>query len=362
MTTSAVEGVIGTSAADGAIGALAARQHGVVAAWQLLDAGLSTTVVYDRVARGLLLRLHRGVYAVGHCRLRREGHWLAAVLAAGRGALLSHRDAAALHGLTPAGASRIDVTTARHLSSTPQLRIHARRQLAPADRSVVDGIPVTTVARTLVDLAEVVSPDRLARALSEAERLRVLDVHEIDAAIERRTSRSRAGLDALRGALAAHARHGAALTRSELEDAFLALVRRAGLPVPRTNAWIEGVEVDALWERERIVVELDGWAFHRTRRAFKRDRTQGMALTVAGYRVMRITHASVIGDPDRIASALFARCSPRPWPRPSDSGTRSSARSPPVAASSRFWSTPGALPALWLRAPAPSRLRPGRLR
>ncbi|HEX4804968.1 MAG TPA: type IV toxin-antitoxin system AbiEi family antitoxin domain-containing protein [Conexibacter sp.] len=286
------------------ISELAARQWGVVARAQLLDAGLSTTMVRDRVRSGHLIRLHRGVYAVGHARLRREGHWLAAVLAVGPGAVLSHRDAAGLHDLRPANHALTDVTTTADRRDAAGLHIHRSRSLDVEDVTTVRGIPVTTVARTLVDLAGAVPLDHLTRAIKEAERRRTFDLRQVEAAMARTRGRRGPGHRALREALAERRALEATLTLSPLEDAFLPLLRNRGLPLPATNATIEGFVVDAVWRAQRIAVELDGWQDHGTRRAFERDRERDAALTAAGWRVVRFTHRQVTARPDHVAHTL----------------------------------------------------------
>jgi very-short-patch-repair endonuclease len=266
---------------------LARRQHGVVTRRQLLDAGLTRTVVQRRLDSGHLLRLHRGVYAVGHAQLRREGRWLAAVLAVGDDAALSHRSAAALHGIRD-GDGVIDVATARRVS-VRGLVIH-RAVLAPEDIATRAGVPVTTVARTLVDLAAVLPPKRVADLLREADRAGRLDAAALRGALDRAGGGCGS---ALRAALDEHERLATSLTRSVLEDRFLALLDADGLPRPLTNHRIEGMEVDAAWPEQRLVVELDGWAFHADRRAFQDDRTRAARLMAAGWVVLRFTHADV---------------------------------------------------------------------
>jgi predicted transcriptional regulator of viral defense system len=284
--------------------ALADRQHGVVARRQLLEAGLTGKAVRGLRERGWLVPLHRGVYAVGHRRLRREAYWLAAVLASGPGSALSHRDAAALHGLRPSNRATVDVTTAdRGHADRPGITLH-RAVLDAADRTTLDAIPVTTVARTLVDLADTLAPDHLAKALSEAERLNVLDLTALEQARARTRGRRGSADRALRAALAEHAHLGATLTRSSLEDAFRALLRQAGLPAPRTNAALHGHEVDALWPDQRLVAELDGYAFHHGRRAFQDDRAKDAALAARGYLVVRFTHDDVVRRGGHVAATL----------------------------------------------------------
>ncbi|MBS1869021.1 MAG: type IV toxin-antitoxin system AbiEi family antitoxin domain-containing protein [Actinobacteria bacterium] len=289
---------------DRVIAALAARQWGVVSRGQLLDAGLSRKQIADRVRAGRLLTLHPGVYAVGHARLRSEGHWLAAVLAAGPGAVLSHRDAAGLHGLRPANHARIDVATTGRARSSAKLQLHRTRVLDADDVTTVSGIPVTTVARTLVDLAGQVPRDHLAKAIKEAERQRTFDLNQVQAAMARTRGRTGRGHRALSAAIEEHATLGLSATDSILEDAVHRLVHDNGLPSPEINAYVEGFKIDATWPAQRIAVELDGWAHHHTRDAFERDRERDATLTAAGWRVVRFTHRQVIHRPDAVVETL----------------------------------------------------------
>lgn len=294
---------------DRLIGALAARQHGVVSRGQLLEAGLTARRIEMRLRSGQLIQLHRGVYAVGHASLRREGRWLAAVLAAGPGAALSHRDAAALHDLRAGGGGRIDVSTPAERRATAAIRVHGRRALDPRDVTTIERIPVTTIARTLVDLAEVVGKQSLAKALSEAERQHKLDVRAIHEALHRTRGRRGPGHAAITKALEEMRVQGATLTRSHLEDRFLALLDANRIVRPRLNARIEGIEGDAVWPRAQLVVELDGWAYHRSRCAFQRDREKGNALTAAGWTVLRFTHDDLTRRPQAVAAQVAAQLS-----------------------------------------------------
>jgi very-short-patch-repair endonuclease len=288
---------------DRAIAALAAAQHGVVSRRQLLDAGLTRLMIQRRLETRRLLPFYRGVYAVGHRRLRREGAWLAAVLAVGRGAALSHREAAALHELRRSDRPTVDVTVAaqRRVSG---LQIHRVRVLEREDVTRVDGIPVTTVARTLVDLAAVVSPHALRKALEEAERSHRLDVRAVEAAMARTRGRNGRSHERVRRVLSELASTTATITRSTLEDSFLALLDAHGLARPQTNASIDGIEVDAMWPAARLVVELDGWEYHRTRHAFQRDRDRANDLTANGWTVLRFTHADVVERPAATARKI----------------------------------------------------------
>jgi len=289
------------------IAALADRQYGVVTRRQLAAIGVDRHAIDRRLARGILVPLHRGVYAFGHRQLRIEGRWLAAVLAAGSGAVLSHRDAAALHGMRAVPESRrVSVTTSAKMKAAQGLWVFARRTLEPADVMTVRGIRVTTPARVLVDLAPMLTAAQLAATLGEADRRGLLDVAEVERALRRTKSRHGQGHARLRAALDAHQRHGAALLRSELEERFLDLVIAAGIPWPRLNARLEGFQVDALWPAERVVVELDGWAHHKEREAAARDRDKTNRLQVAGYVVLRFMHGDLMARPAEVAAAIGA--------------------------------------------------------
>jgi very-short-patch-repair endonuclease len=295
---------------DRALVELADRQHGVVARGQLAAIGVSRTMAEDRIRRGLLVPLHRGVFAVGHRRLRREGFWMAAVLAVGQGAVLSHRNAAALHGLRPTGHTRVEVTTAAQSTSTERIRVYARRRLHPLEITVIDAIPVTTVARTLVDLADVLPAARLTNVVNEAERRAVFDLAAVEAALTRTRHRPGKGHAALKAVLDEYRQCGAQLTRSELEEGFVALIDAAGLPRPRMNLQLGEFEVDAAWPERRLALELDGWAFHRGRHAFERDRVKANALMAKGWTVLRYTHDALTRRPAEIATQLAALLAP----------------------------------------------------
>jgi very-short-patch-repair endonuclease len=289
---------------DRAVARLADGQYGVVARRQLLGVGLGRGAIEARVRRGLLIPLHRGVYALGHRRLTRDGIWLAAVLAAGPDAVLSHRDAATLHGLGRWSYGAVEVSSPRRGVSTSRVRVHERRLLDAADVTAVAGIPVTTVARMLVDLADLLGHQRLLRAVTEAERVQKLDVAAVEAALDRVHGRRGPGRARMRAALEELARHGVQLTREELELALRALIREHELPPARHNAWIDGREVDAFWPHASVVVEADGWEFHRGRAAFARDRAKTNQLTLAGYVVLRFTHDDVVRRPAHVAAAI----------------------------------------------------------
>jgi very-short-patch-repair endonuclease len=289
---------------DGAVAELAARQHGVVALAQLGALGLGPRGVRHRAAAGRLHRLHRGVYAVGHAHVSVQGRRLAAVFACGTNAVVSHRTAADLWGIRGSDSRLIDVTVSPRTGrrAPAGVRLHRVRRLSPDDVTRHEEIPVTTVARTLVDLADALPADALAKAVNETEVRRLLDVTAVEEAIARANGR--------RGAANLHLLTDSVLqpTRSPLEERFLSLLREWGLPEPRVNAPVtvggRNFEVDALWPRERLIVELDGAAFHHTRRAFHADRERDLALATQGYLVVRLTWRALSREPDRVARQL----------------------------------------------------------
>ena len=285
------------------VGKLAGRQHGVIARCQLLALGFSDDSIDRQIGWGDLHMVHRSVYAVGHPRLTLRGRWMAAVLSCGSGALLSHRSAAALWGILPRLGAQPEVTAETDRRHRSGLRIH-RASLLPADRSLIDCIPVTSLTRTLLDLAAVV-PSRLEEAMEKSEQRGQFDLSAVDELIAR--SRGRRGVARLRAAIGAY--REPIFVRSEMERRFLARVRGADLPTPSINAFVEGHEVDALWPEERLVVELDGYEFHRTRRAHERDRRRDDDLALVGYDVVRLTW-SRLGEPD-LADRLVAHLTRR---------------------------------------------------
>lgn len=278
---------------DHAVARLADRQHGVVSREQLLDLGLTPKAIRVRLRGRRLVPLHRGVYAVGHARLTRQGEWLAAVLAAGRGAALSHRSAAVAHRLLPERGRRIDVTSTRRRARTNWIETHHTRALPVSDLTRRDGILVTTVSRTLVDLADVVDARELERAVNEADVERVLDVAAIDAGLRRACGRRGGGDDRLRGVLARH--HGPVLLRSELERRFRTLLAAHALPAAEHNVRVAGWEVDACWPAARLVVELDSRRYHDTLAARARDARKQQELEEAGWTVLRYRKRHLTG-------------------------------------------------------------------
>jgi predicted transcriptional regulator of viral defense system len=281
------------------IAQLADCQHGVIALLQLLGLGLSAAAVRHRVAIGQLHRVHAGVYAVGYPRLTRKGHYMAAVLACGRRSALSHRSAATHRELWYSSRGLIDVISPRRPGRRRAgIDAHTSSTLLARDVEEVDGIPCTSVARTLLDLGAVVPRRVVERAFDEAAFREVLDATAIEDVLARAGHHRGAGV--LRAILAEHV-PGSTRTRNDLEEAFLAICDRGGLPRPEVNAWIaiepNGYEADFLWRTQRFVAETDGGAAHTTRRAFERDRRRDQQLTLAGYRVVRFTYNQVLGAP-----------------------------------------------------------------
>jgi predicted transcriptional regulator of viral defense system len=291
---------------DLAIRPLAERQHGVVSLAQLKAVGLGTDAVGKRVAAGRLTRVHRGVYAVGHARLTGHGRWMAAVLAYGPNAVLSHRSAAGLHGIRPDNRPHSDVTLPSPSGRPrPGIRVHRSTTLTADDVTAVDGIPCTSFARTLLDLAEDVDERGVERAVDQAEVLRIFDLRAVEDVLERATGRR--GGAVVRRVLASYA--GPTLTDRELEERFLALCKRASLPRPAVNEWIAlddgtAYKVDFLWRAERLTVETDGWGSHGTRRAFEEDRRRDRRLRMAGWEVVRFTWRDVEREPDEVATVI----------------------------------------------------------
>lgn len=292
-----------TAHSDMRVATLATHQHGVVALAQLRAAGLGDGAIALRVRAGRLHRLHRGVFAVGHARVSREGRWLAAVLALGDDAVLSHTSAAALWGLRPPGGARIHVTvpTTAGRGRRSGLVVHRTRGLRPADIAVRDGIPVTSLERTLIDIAGMLRPAPLERALERSLTQRLLDAVALRAALDANATRPGA---ALLGRLLFAVGDEPQLTRSRLEELMHDLVDAHGVEPPERNVHIAGHEVDVLWRDRRLVVETDGFEHHGTRAAFERDRARDAQLTALGYRVVRFTYRQLTDEPAGVAAML----------------------------------------------------------
>jgi hypothetical protein len=285
---------------------LADEQHGVVSRRQLLEHGMSPEAIGRLAGARRIIPVHRGVYAVGHVRLTDDGHRMAATLATR--APLSIRSAAALWSLRPWSGPFHELTRpgdgGRRDRRRAGLLVHRSRVLAPDEVTRERNIPVTTVSRTLMDLAGVVDAPGLRRAVERAEQLELFHLPDVERIVARH--RGHPGIAALRTLLADFAEHGVTLTRSELEARMLQLCLDAGLPRPQVNAYSGGRELDFRWPAAGLVVETDGWGTHKTRAAFEADRARDRRLAVEGWRVIRITHRQLRDDPAAIAADLMA--------------------------------------------------------
>jgi very-short-patch-repair endonuclease len=275
------------------------EQHGVVSIAQLAELHYSEEAVRHAVKSGRLHPANRGVYAVGHAGISRHGWCMGAVLSCGEGALLSHRSAAWLWGLTKRFYVPVEVTAASPRRIREEIRMHSAAALSPFDRAAHEGVPVTAVPRTLLDFAAV-DPHYLGQALDNARRLDLLDLIAMDELISR--SRGFRGVARLRTALEIH--RLAAFTRSGLERRFLALVRRAGLPQPSMNVYVEGHELDAYWPTERFAVELDTYDHHGSPTAFEVDRVRQESLKLAGIEMIRLTGIRMDREPAAVTQRL----------------------------------------------------------
>jgi hypothetical protein len=286
-----------------ALARMARRQHGVVSIRQLEGPlGFSGRSVARAVAAGRLHRIHRGVYAVGHTDLSQRGECLAAVLAVGPGALLSYHSAGWLWGIWRGAPELFEVTAfvPRHHVPPRGVVRHRARNLVDDDRTIVDGIPITAVARTLLDLAWKLRGDQLRRVLARAEELGLLDLDAIEAVIER--NRGHHGAKRLRCALAIY--EPPTFTRSEFERRFVDHLVTFGLPRPATG-WNEiGYELDVYWPELGFAIELDTYETHGTRDAFESDRDRDLALTIAGIETIRVSERQFRREPAEIAARV----------------------------------------------------------
>jgi very-short-patch-repair endonuclease len=290
---------------------IASSGHGVVTRAELLNAGVTRREIAARLKRGGLIRVHRGVYRVGHRAPSAEATYLAAVLAAGEGALLSGRAAAHLLGLVK-GAPPPPEVIARTQRRIEGVRTRRARSLNARDATTWRGIPVTTVARTLVDIAPDLPLDALARACHEAGVRHGTTPRMVEAVLARRPSSP--GAKELRRVI-----HGDIhVTLSKLEAHFLELLRNAGLPLPVTNRPAGTRRVDCRWPEHRLTVELDGYRFHNSRHSWEQDRHREREARARGDEFRRYTYGDVSEDPVLMLeeiSSLIA-CPPRPLPRP----------------------------------------------
>lgn len=269
------------STADQRIAWFADLQHGLITAGQLRRCGLDRDAIRYRCRIRRLTRIHRGVYAVGHASLGHHGRWMAAVLACGDGAVLSHRSAAQLLKLLPAAIETVHVTVPfERRPGHAGIAVHRSRTLTPAAVTARNRIPATRPWRTIQDLKRTESPEVVRHAIRQAE---FLGFPLYDISTDR--------------------------TRSELERKFLALCRRYGLPMPEVNVRVGPYLVDFLFREQRLAVETDGWQSHRGRQAFEDDRARGLGLRHRGFELIRLSKRQIEDEPDLVAAVLRERLS-----------------------------------------------------
>src|SRR4051794_5665842 len=294
---------------DRAIAEFAVAQHGVLSVPQLVALGLGRRGVSHRVRRGTMHWVHHDVIAVGHPRLTLKGRFMAAVLACGPGAALSHRSAARNRELRPDNRATIDVTSPTRAGRRIEgVTVHSGATLLERDVEIVDGIRTTSLARTLLDLAEVITPRQLERVVEQAVILRQLDMRAIDDVLAR--ANGRRGGATLRAVLD-DIRPGTTNTRNDLEEAFLHICRRANVPPDGVNQWLPypeggGAEADFIWREPRLIAEVDGRETHLTPQAFEHDRARDQRLATLGWRVVRFSRRQVDADPAGVAATVAA--------------------------------------------------------
>lgn len=282
---------------------LARRQYGVVGRRQILDLGMSRNAIATRLERRSLHEVHLGVYVVGTRRLSRRGRWMAAVLAGGEETVLSHRSAARFWRLLPPAAERVEVTSPGRRVRRDGIVSH-RANLRDDERLIEEGIPVTSPFRTIFDLAAVLDRRGVERAWHEAEVRQLTDQVSLPLLLERYPGRR--GTRVLRELL--NSGEPVGITRNEFEEAFLGLVDACDLSRPRMNATLavrgRFFEVDALWERERVIVELDSRSVHGTKKRFESDRQRDRILVAEEYRTVHVTWLQLRDEPEAIAADL----------------------------------------------------------
>jgi hypothetical protein len=305
-----------------ALGQLSLERNGVFGLDQLRGLGLSTSAVHNRHATGRLHRIHHTVYSlVPKDLLKRDGLYMAAVIACGEGAVLSHRSAAALHGIRDWGHTKIEVTVpGRSARRHAGIKVHRSTTLTAKDVTVVNNIPCTTIPRTLLDLGEVVTPRQLERAFDQAEIIEGLDLNAINDQIARNPTR--AGAKACRTVLETHY-IGKTPTANENEEALLAITRPLGIPDPECNAFIvlddggPAIKADFVWREQRVVVEADSRKWHDTRQRFEHDRVRDQRLIAAGWTVIRTTWRQMTRRPHELRRLLLKLLpTTRPGSRP----------------------------------------------
>jgi very-short-patch-repair endonuclease len=265
---------------------VASKQKGIVTRGQLLRAGLSPEQIRFAIEHGVLIRLYRGVYAVGHVALAPWARDLAAVLACGPHAVIGYWSAAYVWGLVEGPPDQIDVIlTGGRRRPKPGVRLHLDSTLDTHDLRNRHNLPITSPARTIIDLAAETPIDQLERLIAEARVKGLIRDGELEKALQRNVGRS--GTRRLRAVLEVEGKPG--ITRSEAERILRRVLRQAGLPQPQTNIKVGPFEVDFLWPEHGVAIELDSWQFHGHRRAFERDRRKGLALQAAGLDLIRLS-------------------------------------------------------------------------
>jgi len=295
----------------GSLAAVLRRQHGVVSRDQLRALGLTDSAIKGRVRSGVLLRVDRGVYAAGHDRLTATGRWMAAVLGSGESAVLSHRSAGALWGLFTRSMSFTDVTVPRSTNRRGRrgVVVHLASALPPQDLTTKDGVPVTKPARTLLDLAEVLSRRALERALDESERLRLCRRPALLSVIDR--SPGRVGAARLAAVLNDHD-EGSTATENDFEELLIGLCDAHGIPRPEAQVRVGPYRADFCWRAERLIVETDGFATHSTRLAFEHDHERDVELKLSDWKVLRFTWRQLTRRPGWVATKLTQALAAQP--------------------------------------------------
>lgn len=288
-------------AAGGELWALVSQQHGVVTRQQLLARGLTSRVIAHRVRSGRLHPVYRGVYAVGRPHLESHGRWMAAVLACGSLARLSHTSGGALYEVIPLeGRARIHVSVPADVyRRIPGAVVHRREALSARNDVRHHGIPVTDPVSTMIDLATVLTPRQLETAINEADKRDLVSADQLRSALERFPRRT--GVPALRALLD---QHTFTLTDSDLEKLFLPIARGAGVARPKTRLCLNGFRVDFFWPDLGLVVETDGLRYHRTPAEQARDRLRDQTHTAAGLTPLRFTHAQIAFEPEYVSATL----------------------------------------------------------
>lgn len=292
---------------------LARAQHGIVGRGQLLGLGIDSDAVKRRVRAGRLHPIYPGVYAVGHTAITKRGRWMAAVLASGEGAVLSHASAVGLWGIWGSGAGEAHVTVPRKTRSQRSIRRHFF-VLPDDERTVLAGIPTTSAARAVLDLAADKGAAAAESALREMEYLRIYGPVSLPALLERYPRHK--GTPIVRVCLERLADDPGGRIRSDLEEAFLPFLDSHQIPRPRLNAWIsiddDRFQIDCLWPDAKLIGELDGFKSHGTKRAFRKDRRRDRRLGARGYHVVRITEDQILAEPREVAADLLALIYNRP--------------------------------------------------